>query len=298
MPTLTHDRGVKNITKVHRLNFRLSMPYVIGMAFENGKGAVELLQQHYPRQFVRQRHPAQRKYQRRRLPCLIRESIGRTHRKQQRERVSLVIVPQKFCQFLGGKLLSPSVQEHQRVAGQPRVAGAKLQKSLFVLERKPFHLGVAHQAFQILIRQRLDGRFFGLPDPGNFELHGRNLITEEAGKRSPIRPVPAATRLSSSSDHGRERVSGGDLRLPILPAPGAGPTSTTFPDRRTSALFPKKCGQRNPHSPATPTLPACTPRFDLAASRSAPGAPPLHPSWLALALDWCPCPPRNRGGVA
>jgi hypothetical protein len=126
---------------------------------------------------VRQRQFPQRQHQRGRLPGLVRESVRGTHTKQKRQRITILVVSQKSCQFLGRELLSSLVEQYQHMPYRTRIARAQLQKSSFVFERDPFDVGVTRQTFQILICQRLDGCFFRLTDPGNFEFHRWDLST-------------------------------------------------------------------------------------------------------------------------
>ena len=70
------------------------------MAFQNRECPVDLLQQNYASQFVRQRHPAQRDRMLRRAPGRLAESIRRPYREDQRQRIAIPIFPEKPRQFL------------------------------------------------------------------------------------------------------------------------------------------------------------------------------------------------------
>lgn len=69
----------------------------------------------------------------------------------------------------------------------PRIPGAEFQKAGFIFQRDSFRVGITQQTLQVFIGQRLDGRFLRFPDPGNLDLHKKNLTTKDTQSRKGIR---------------------------------------------------------------------------------------------------------------
>src|SRR5215469_5757796 len=88
-------------------------------------------------------------------------------------------------QFFGGKLLAARVGHDQTGSCAPAIAARKLQQSRFILERRTGDFPILAQPFEVFIGQGLDGGILGLSDPGNSELHGKEILTAEARKLAP-----------------------------------------------------------------------------------------------------------------
>lgn len=146
------------------------------MPFYDRERPIDLLEQNHSRQFVGQRHSAQRKLLRGRLPHFLAEPVCWSNRKQQRQRIAISVVSQPFGEFLGRKLLSARIQQNQRVPW-PRIGRAQLQQSCFIFKSEAFDGGIAAEPFQVFVGQRLNGRLFGFSDPGNLQFHGKDLNT-------------------------------------------------------------------------------------------------------------------------
>jgi len=150
---------------------------MVGMTLQNRKRSVELLKKHNTRQFVRQSHFSERDHCARRGPCFCRKSIRCTHRKHYR-RSAINLLLEKCGQLFRGHLAASGIEQDQRV---PLLAmafpGGKLEQRRLVSQLQPFRFSVTREPLQILGGERLDRRFFRLPDPGNFQLHIGNLST-------------------------------------------------------------------------------------------------------------------------
>ncbi len=94
----------------------LRMPQMIRMPLQNRKCPIQLLEQYHPRQLMRQSHLSQGQQRRRRCPRLVAKSICRPNRKYQRQRIPVLIIPQKFSQIFRRHLLAPAVKQHAKGA--------------------------------------------------------------------------------------------------------------------------------------------------------------------------------------
>ena len=81
------------------------------MPFQNRKRAVDLLQQNYSRQFMRQRHLSKGD---RVLRCGSRgftQAVRPSYSKDERQRITVLIISYKFGELLGGEFLAPRVHQ-------------------------------------------------------------------------------------------------------------------------------------------------------------------------------------------
>src|ERR1039457_5220824 len=87
------------------------MPSMIRMALKNGEPAIELLQQHHARQFMRQRHLPEGQNVRRGGARGVTPAIGRPYRKQQLLGVVPVVILKKVGDLFRSKLPAPRIQQ-------------------------------------------------------------------------------------------------------------------------------------------------------------------------------------------
>jgi len=72
---------------------------MIGMSLQDGECPIKLFEQDYARQFMRKRHLTKGEHQSGSLPGLVAEAIRGTDREQQGQRIAILIVSEKLCQF-------------------------------------------------------------------------------------------------------------------------------------------------------------------------------------------------------
>ena len=78
---------------------------------------------------------------------------------------------EKGGEFFGGKLLAAGVEQNEVVLLMTLSAGER-QDCGFIFDGLAGDVGVAGDALEIFVGQRLNGGFFGFSDPDDFELHG------------------------------------------------------------------------------------------------------------------------------
>jgi len=142
------------------------------MAFENGEGAINLLEENDAGEFVGQRHLAEGDGGGGGFAGLVGETVGRTDGQHERLRVAVLMVLEKLCEIFGGKRLASRVEEDEGVGGMGPHFFAQLQESGFIGEHERLDWSVAGDALEIFVGEGLDGGIFGFADPGDFEFHG------------------------------------------------------------------------------------------------------------------------------
>src|SRR5262249_44264674 len=104
-------------------------------------------------------------------------SVRRANRKQQWQRVTILIVPNELGELLGRKLLSLAIEQDQGVFDGTRLSAAEFQQSGFIFHGDACELGVSGHVLEIFRRRRVDGGVFGLADPSDLDLHSSDLTT-------------------------------------------------------------------------------------------------------------------------
>ena len=76
----------------------------------------------------------------------------------------------------------------------------QFQEGSFIRERQALHFHVSGNAFEIFRGERLDGWIFGFANPGDFEFHARDLITEPTEQRG-FSPQCSLINLKTQRSH-------------------------------------------------------------------------------------------------
>ena len=143
------------------------------MALQDGECSIELFKQDDACQFVRESHLAKRKREIGGAADFVAKSIRRTDGEKQRRGIAILMLPQKLRQFFRGKLFAAAVERNQKMLGLGSGALGQREQRGFIFERVPLGFSIMREAFEIFVRQRLNGGLFGFADPGNLELHIR-----------------------------------------------------------------------------------------------------------------------------
>lgn len=77
------------------------------------------------------------------------------------------------------------------------ITARELKQSGLILERRTRDFSILPQPFEVIIGQRLEGRILALSDPGNLELHGKEILTAPARKLAPRTPKKAILGISA-----------------------------------------------------------------------------------------------------
>lgn len=155
------------------------------MTLEDSERPIQLLEHYHTRQFMGQSHLPQRKGEISLPEGISGEAVRPANGEDQRERIAVLVVAKEGRQFFGGKRLAARVDHDQPGSRAPAIAARELQQSRFILERRTRDFSILAQAFEVIIGQGLDGGILGLSDPGNSELHGKEILTAEARKLAP-----------------------------------------------------------------------------------------------------------------
>lgn len=82
----------------------MSVTGVVGVAFEDGEGTVNLLEENDASKFVREGHLAEGKDGTGDIASMIAEPIGRTDGEEERLRIPVLVVLEEAREFFGGQL--------------------------------------------------------------------------------------------------------------------------------------------------------------------------------------------------
>src|SRR5271166_2722140 len=93
------------------------MSAVIWMAFQDGEAAVKLFQQHYTRQFVRERDLPKGKDVIRGGARGLAPAVGRANREEKLLSAVRLVILEKVCDLLRGELPATRVEQHQHRLG-------------------------------------------------------------------------------------------------------------------------------------------------------------------------------------
>src|SRR5215475_7539876 len=93
------------------------MAGVVGVSFEDGEGAVHLLQKDDAGEFMCEGHLAERERGGRSFARSVGESVGGADGQNERLRVAVLMILQKFSQFLRSQLAAAGVEQDDRVGG-------------------------------------------------------------------------------------------------------------------------------------------------------------------------------------
>lgn len=144
------------------------MARVVGVAFKDREGPIDLLEQHDAGKFVGKGHFAQRKRGIGGLADFVREAIGRTNGEDQGLGAAVLMVLEELGEFLGGELAASGVEENDGVGWAGGGFFAEFEESGFVREGETLDVGVAGDSLEVFGGERLDGGVFGFADPSDF----------------------------------------------------------------------------------------------------------------------------------
>src|SRR5215472_14277621 len=290
------------------------MTRVIGMAFQDRKRPVDLLQQHYACQLVRQGHLAERKYQVRRSPGLVAEPIRRTHCEEEVLRAPILLVAQQLGELFGCKLPPPGIEQDQDRRGAAAPSFRQLQQCSLGGQFMRLCRQISRDPLQILRGQRANRLFLGLADPGDLKFHGSDCkrwaqtaftktsarascscFSSWSGWRSSCVPYQGfCGTWQSCESPSLPQAFLRKVSSPGLWASAAVRTSTAAPGRKTCAPVPKRCGPRSQRNPTTPTLPGCSPPYCWAEARTVRACAPPRRQSPESAEDWFPSTQRSN----
>ena len=154
------------------------------MTLEDSERPIQLLEHHHSRQFMGQSHLPQRQREIGLPQGISGKAVRRADCDDERERIAVPVVAKEGRQFFGGKLFATRIEEHQPGSWATAIAAGELQQSRFILERSTRDFSVLPQPFEVIIGQGPDGGVFGFSDPGNRELHGKQILTAEAARKT------------------------------------------------------------------------------------------------------------------
>jgi hypothetical protein len=130
------------------------MSQMIGVIFENGESAVELLEQNDTREFVGQSHLSEGEGKRGVAARIRSEAVGGANGEQERYGVQLLAL-QERGELFGGKLLAWRIEENELVAFSVllalTIASCQRQNCGLVFQSEARNLGIAGDSFQILV---------------------------------------------------------------------------------------------------------------------------------------------------
>ena len=149
-----------------------SVAEMVRMSAENGERPIQLFEQHYASQFMRQSHFAERKGRIGVLQGSGRETVGWTNGKNQRQRIAVAVFGKKPGKFLRSKVFAARIQKHQPLSRAAAFTAAIFQERGFVLERNSFRFAVLTQTLQVIVTERLNGMRLCFSNPGDGEFHG------------------------------------------------------------------------------------------------------------------------------
>ena len=93
------------------------MTGVVRVAFEDGEGAVDLLEKNDAGKFVGESHFAEGKHSAGGFASLIAEAIGGTDGEDDRLGVPVLVGLEEVREFFGGELFSARIEQDERVGG-------------------------------------------------------------------------------------------------------------------------------------------------------------------------------------
>ena len=195
------------------------------MSLNDRKRAVQLLQQHDPGQFVRQRHAAQRQQPRRALSRRFAEAVCWSHGKEQGIGIPVLLLLQKTREFFRTQLLALTIEQDNRQTGPAGHPVHLLQQRGFRRKSESVYMSVCGKPLEVLAGESLDGRILGLADPSDPQFHGEDLTTNTVSQvlrltwGFPESPQTKLLSISTTARHTRWLCP--RTRNPFFARPGA-----------------------------------------------------------------------------
>src|SRR5437773_2789601 len=93
------------------------------------------------------------------------EAIRRSHGKNQRLRIAVLMFLDELGKFLRAHFFSAAVEENQPESRVPRHPLYLVKQCSFIGESERVHLCVGGKALEVFSAERLDGPIFGLANP-------------------------------------------------------------------------------------------------------------------------------------
>jgi len=141
---------------------------MVGVAFEDSEGAIDLLEKHHASEFMGERHFAEREGGVRGFAGGIGEPVSGTDGEDEDLRVAILVVLEELGEFLGGELAPTRVEENDGVGGPGGGLFAEFEEGRFVGKGETFDVGVTGDSLEVFSGQGLDGAVFRFADPGYF----------------------------------------------------------------------------------------------------------------------------------
>lgn len=151
------------------------MRQMIGMAVHYGERPIKLLEKENARQLVCDGHFAEGNDVRRGSAYFFTETIGWSHREEERIGISATLEFEKSGKFFRCVLFAIGVEQDE--PGPATRAGGmnESQQRRFTGQRQGFHSGVVGQPLEVVGGERLDRRVASFPNPCDEQLHSRGF---------------------------------------------------------------------------------------------------------------------------
>ncbi len=151
------------------------MTSVVRVAFQDGEGAVNLLQENDAGEFVGDGHLPQRKDASGRFAGLAGKTIRRTDSQNKRVRIAILMILEELGKFFGGERLAAGIKENQSVSRPSAALFTQSEEGGFFGKGHGLDVRITRDPLEVLRSERLNGWISGLADPGDFQFHRGDL---------------------------------------------------------------------------------------------------------------------------